>query len=131
MKIFITLAGGWDKTLDEIPEPTVLMEADLPQAIDEMIDAMVSDPGIDDEGAENIYPLSISTGLPHNEIRNRALKLIGVIRESSADNIQLEPEWIDLHIMMKEELLKHGRLEMMQFWDCYEGSFYGIFAREI
>ena len=132
MKIFILIRGGWDKSIDEIPEPHLLAEQDLPEAIGEMIDYMIDDPGIADPGNENIYPLSIYTGLPHNAVRSRALKLIEDMSEASVEGAT---EWLEarneLTVMMKHELIKHGRLEMIQFWDCYEGSFFGIFAKEI
>jgi hypothetical protein len=135
MKLYITLSGGWDKSIDEIPEPNVLLVAgELEQAITQMIDYMVEDPGISDPGFDNIYPLVHvvdQDGEPTNESK-RALKLIETMVEADRpDSPEYEEASKELAVMLRHELDKHGRLEMMQFWDCYEGAFFAIFAKEI
>ena len=131
MKIYITLAGGWDKSIDEIPMPAVLMSNEVDGAIREMADFMAEDPTISDAQSDNIYPI-ISGGTRSTNQSKRALKLIDTMVESDYEGC---PEWQEAYkelvVMLRHELDKHGRLEMMQFWDCYEGSFFGIFAKEI
>ena len=121
MFLYLLVRGGWDNSVDEIPEPEIIKQEDLIQIVGDMVEDMAGDPYLKEDA--NVYPLL------YGKRREYVLKLIEDMGQPS--DLYAQPAFEELRRIMLEELENEGRLEMMQFWSRHEGSFWGLYKKEV
>lgn len=116
--VYIAVSGGWDRGLDECPEPVILTPETLDAELDAMLENMVQFYG--DE--ENQIPLRT----------DRVMELLEIINEQE-DTLfaKVKDAENELLGILRKELDQEGKIESIQYWSGHEGSFHAIYRKEI
>jgi hypothetical protein len=118
--VYIAVSGGWDHGVDECPEPVILTPETLTNELEAMLSEMVQFFGND---TDNVTPL---------EIEGRVEQLLeAVAEEEDTLFVKVKDAEEELLRLLREELEREGKLVSVSYWSGHEGSFYGIFKKEI